>query len=182
MIEDYKIKSNIEKMGEEAIKYYDNIKNDPFIIGYMEWDFGFAFLSGDDTIKYIYIKPSERNKGLCSQIVQYFKIDGASPEVMHIMDKNNLLYDLGNGFKCIKYSDDEIICYDLKLGYQIKISQLGLIVEYNKWNGEYFEIVETIFPFCPLDDIRKKMKEQIEKLKTIDHLKIEVEHNGFCNS
>lgn len=170
------ILKEIENMGEEAIKYYNQIKNDPNITKFILWDFGFAFLSAEDTIRYIYIKPSERNKGRCSELVKLFKINGASPEIIHIMDKNNLLFDLKTkGFKGIAYSESEIICYDVEVGYQIKPLPMGLMgIEYNRWTGEYFEVIEEIIPACPFKKIRKRMMKHLEELKAVNphHMKM----------
>lgn len=163
------IPEEIKNMGEEALRYYNAAKDDPLIKAFMLWDFGFAFLSAPDTIRYIYIKPSERNKGLCSKLVKAFKISGASPEIIHIMDKNELLYDLETkGFKCIMYPEKEIILYDVELGYEIKLMPSRLVeVSYNRWNGEYFEVVEEILPLCSFEDIRKRMKKNLKKLQTL---------------
>lgn len=183
-IQTEQILEEIKNMGEEAVRYYNTAKDDPLIKAFMLWDFGFAFLSSPDTIRYIYIKPSERNKGLCSKLVKAFKISGASPEIIHIMDKNELLYDLETkGFKCIMYSEKEIICYDVELGYEIKLIPFGLVgVAYNRWNGEYFEVVEEILPRCSFQHIRKRMKKNLKKLKTADKPIIEVGFNGLWNS
>ena len=173
----------IKNMGEEAVKYYNAIKDDPFIIKFMFWDYGFVALSSEDTARYIYIKPSERNKGRCSKIVRNLRISGASPEIIHIMDKNELLYNLKtNGFKYIQYSENKGACYDVELGYQINVMHSGLILaSYNRWTGEYFEVADELFPMCSLLHIRKRMKKNIKKVQTTDSHRIEVGFNGLWN-
>ena len=176
------ILAEVNKMGEDAIKYYNAIRDDPFIIKIIFFDYGFICFSSEDTVRYIYIKPAERNKGWSSKIVKCFKISSASPEIIKIMDKNGLLYDLKDkGFKCINYSN-KIIIYDVEVGYQITPTTIGLIVEYNKWNGEIFETVETTFHDCSLPQIRKKMKKAIKKLKTTNQLNWELIQNGIYTS
>lgn len=168
------IPEEINNMGEDAIKYYDAIKDDPFIIYFIFFDFGFICFSSEDTVRYIYIKPSERNKGWCSKIVQCFKISSPSPEIIQIMDKNGILHDLNdNGFKFIKYTENTITIYDTEVGYQITPTPRGLIVEYNKWNGKIFETAEATFPNWPLQKIRKKMKKAIKKLNTTNQMNLE---------
>ncbi|MEE0943285.1 MAG: hypothetical protein UIB63_09260 [Methanobrevibacter sp.] len=176
------ILEEIKNMGEEAVRYYNAAKNDPLIKAFMLWDFGFAFFSAPDTIRYIYIKPSERNNGLCSKLVKSFKISGASPEIIHIMDKNDLLYDLKTkGFKYIPYSENEVACYDVELGYQINVGRRSILASYNRWTGEYFEVADELFPMCSLLHIRKRMKKNIKKVKTTDSHRIEVGFNGLWN-
>lgn len=182
-IQEIKIQEEIKNMGEEALKFYNLVKNDPFITEFKMWDVGFAFLSSADTIRYIYIKPSERNKGLCSELVKLYKISDPTPEIIHIMDKNDLLYDLETpGFKIIAHSEEEILCYDVKLGYQIKVLSPEFIsLAYNRWTGEYFEVVDEIIPMCSLKDMRKRMERNLKKLKTTDNHRIEGEPYGLWN-
>ena len=181
-IQTEQILEEIKNMGEEAVKYYEAAKNDPLITEFILWDVGFAFLSAPDTIRYIYIKPSERNKGLCSKLVKSFKISGASPEIIHIMDKNELLNNLKTkGFKYIQYSENKIACYDVELGYQIKVGHKSILASYNRWTGEYFEVADELFPMCSLLHIRKRMKKNIKKVKTTDSHRIEVGFNGLWN-
>lgn len=177
------VMEEIKNMGEEAVKYYDAAKNDPFITEFILWDVGFAFLSAPDTIRYLFIKPSERNKGLCSKSVNIFKISDPTPEIIHIMDKNSLLVDLDiPGFKGIAYSEQEILIYDVELGYQIKPLPQGFIsLAYNKWTGEYFEVVDEIISTCSLKDIRKRMKKNLKKLQTTENHRIEGGFNGLWN-
>lgn len=177
------ILEEIKTMGEEAVKFYNCVKNDPFINGFMIWDVGFAFLSAEDTLRYIYIKPSKRNQGLCSELVKLYKVSDPTPEVIHIMDKNNLLHDFEiPGFKIIAHSEEEILCYDVKLGYQIKVLSPEFIsLAYNRWTGEYFEVVDEIIPMCSLKDMRKRMERNLKKLKTTDNHRIEGEPYGLWN-
>lgn len=171
----------IEKMGEEAIKYYNNMKDDPLIATYMQWDFGFAFFTSKGALRYVYIKPSERNKGLCTNLIKNFKTDSPSPEVIHIMDKAGLLNDLKstNDFKYVLYAEDDLIIYDIELGYQCRIFPQFMVAEYNRWNGEHFEVVEAMFPPYQLQLMRKEMKKKIGKLDGLDDCRIEIDHYDF---
>lgn len=79
-------------------------------------------------------------------------------------------------------NEKEIICYDVELGYEIKLMPLRLVgVSYNRWNGEYFEVVEEILPLCSFQYIRKRMKKNLKKLKTTDTPRMEVGFNGLWN-
>lgn len=171
----------IRKMGAEAVRFYNEIKDDPLIKFYEILEYGFIAVSHENRIRYIYIKPSERNKGICSDLVKKYKMDSPTPEIIHLMDKNGILTDIKNGFKAIKYSENELYIFDVELGYQIRASSIGNFVEYNKWNGKHFEVINQLYQNCSLQEIREKMKANIKRLKDEGILRMEFDQYGLYN-